>query len=213
MKSKMKKTQVKKHDNKVASSRKSLILREAADLFLELGYKDASINELVRRVGGSKETVYRHFKNKEALFTAVLDEELGYKVEVYNTLDIDHLDVHEALSCISTATMRSVTTERAMAIRRLVFNESARRPEIGKLWYDHGAEIGRAFLEQYFRKLQKKGKFKQHKASVLSEYFLAMLMHRTMLKCECSVIKKPGKKQLDTLIKRIVADFIDVFGG
>ena len=62
--------------NRVSSTKREAILEIASELFLSLGYKGASVNEMSRRSGISKETFYRYFKSKQELFVAVLDKEL-----------------------------------------------------------------------------------------------------------------------------------------
>lgn len=61
---------------KPENNKRTAILDIASDLFLEKGYAGASINEMYRRTGISKETFYRYFKDKEVLFLAVIDKEL-----------------------------------------------------------------------------------------------------------------------------------------
>ncbi|WP_029935257.1 TetR/AcrR family transcriptional regulator [Thiomicrospira pelophila] len=46
------------------------ILEAAGEVFAEQGYAGASINEIVRRSGGSLGTVYKFFGNKLGLFEA-----------------------------------------------------------------------------------------------------------------------------------------------
>ncbi|MGW0736629.1 ScbR family autoregulator-binding transcription factor [Streptomyces sp. NPDC002851] len=48
------------------------ILRAAAGAFDELGYKGASMREIMRRAGVTLGAVYFHFENKEALARAVI---------------------------------------------------------------------------------------------------------------------------------------------
>ncbi|CAI1972516.1 Uncharacterized HTH-type transcriptional regulator yvdT [Serratia ficaria] len=54
------------------NARRDAIVEEAALLFQEMGYERASMNELAKRVGGSKATLYGYFSSKEELFTAVV---------------------------------------------------------------------------------------------------------------------------------------------
>lgn len=49
------------------------ILRAAEDLFAEKGYSATSLGEVADRVGIRSPSLYNHFKNKEALYLAVLD--------------------------------------------------------------------------------------------------------------------------------------------
>jgi len=60
--------------NKYSNDKRQNILAISTELFLEKGFSAASTSELVRRVGGSKTTIYAHFGDKAGLFTAVVDE-------------------------------------------------------------------------------------------------------------------------------------------
>lgn len=50
------------------------ILTAAAALFGEVGYEKASMRHIASRIGYSATAIYLHFKNKEALMFAVVDE-------------------------------------------------------------------------------------------------------------------------------------------
>jgi AcrR family transcriptional regulator len=49
------------------------ILRAAFDAFAEKGYSQTSMDDIVKRSGLSKGTLYWHFKNKQKLFLATLE--------------------------------------------------------------------------------------------------------------------------------------------
>jgi AcrR family transcriptional regulator len=49
------------------------ILLRAKDVFLELGFKRASMDAIAERADTTKRTLYAHFENKEHLFLAVID--------------------------------------------------------------------------------------------------------------------------------------------
>lgn len=54
-------------------SKKTKILENATWLFARKGYSNASISELARNTGVAEGTIFYHFKTKEALFQAVLE--------------------------------------------------------------------------------------------------------------------------------------------
>lgn len=54
--------------------REQLILRAAADLFVERGYHDTSMEDIATRVGIAKGTVYLHFASKEDLTLALVEQ-------------------------------------------------------------------------------------------------------------------------------------------
>jgi TetR/AcrR family transcriptional regulator len=53
------------------------ILDAAEDLFAEKGYSATSLGDVADRVGIRSPSLYNHFRNKEALYQAVLDRLLG----------------------------------------------------------------------------------------------------------------------------------------
>jgi AcrR family transcriptional regulator len=55
-------------------SKKNLILRAAAKLFSERGFKETSMAELSKLTGAAEGTIFYHFKNKEELFVAILED-------------------------------------------------------------------------------------------------------------------------------------------
>jgi len=72
--------------------RRDRILKEAEALFLQHGYAGASVNEVVRRAGGSLATLYGEFGSKENLFA----EAISFETEATALLDrdLDHLGEH-----------------------------------------------------------------------------------------------------------------------
>lgn len=65
---------------------KDKILNRATDLFLSLGFKSVTMDDLAQEMGISKKTIYTHFKNK-----TVLVEEVTLKMFQEITEGIDHI--------------------------------------------------------------------------------------------------------------------------
>lgn len=57
------------------------ILRAALEEFLAAGFKDAKIEEIAKRAGVGKGTVYQYFTSKEQLFEAMIDQGMAHYVE------------------------------------------------------------------------------------------------------------------------------------
>lgn len=55
-------------------SKKEDILKAALRLFAEQGFKDTPMSELSRITGAAEGTIFYHFKNKENIFVAILEE-------------------------------------------------------------------------------------------------------------------------------------------
>ncbi|MCA0971875.1 TetR/AcrR family transcriptional regulator [Halobacillus litoralis] len=73
------------------------IIDESLHLFANHGYENTSLAMIADNVGIKKPSLYNHFKNKEAIFMAVLDdvakrevEVLKHEVTTYEGNDIEH---------------------------------------------------------------------------------------------------------------------------
>lgn len=69
--------------NKYPEETVKLILDEALKLFIEKGYDNTSIQDIINNLGGlSKGAIYHHFKSKEEIFEAVC-QKIGEENTVY----------------------------------------------------------------------------------------------------------------------------------
>ncbi|MDD3278583.1 MAG: TetR/AcrR family transcriptional regulator [Lachnospiraceae bacterium] len=69
--------------NKYPEETVKLILEKALKLFIEKGYDNTSIQDIINNLGGlSKGAIYHHFKSKEDIFEAVC-QKLGEENAVY----------------------------------------------------------------------------------------------------------------------------------
>ena len=53
---------------------KHKILDEALTLFSEKGFANVFVNEIAERVGIKAPSLYKHYKSKQAIFDAIIDE-------------------------------------------------------------------------------------------------------------------------------------------
>lgn len=61
--------------NKYPEETVNLIVEKSLELFVEKGYENTSIQEIINRLGGlSKGAIYHHFKSKEEIFHAVCEK-------------------------------------------------------------------------------------------------------------------------------------------
>ena len=87
---------------------KHKILDEALTLFSEKGFANVFVNEIAERVGIKAPSLYKHYKSKQAIFDAIIDEmnhrfeqqaqaltidgtDPAADAEVYKNMDEDHL--------------------------------------------------------------------------------------------------------------------------
>ena len=198
--------------SRVATRKYQGILDAATDLFLEQGYQEASISKLLSRFGGSRETIYRHFRSKEDLFAAVLDHQLRDYLEFMLSLDIQSDDLKQGLSEWSNALMSIVTSERYVRLRRLVISEVTNRPVLGQIYFDHTYMKGTAAITEFLRQQQQKGRLKPINCIRMTSYLVGMMLYEIMHQRIMNIMPEPTKKQVYDHTEQVLNDFISLFG-
>jgi TetR/AcrR family transcriptional regulator, mexJK operon transcriptional repressor len=128
-------------------------LRAAAHrLFLQQGYLATSIDAILAEAGiSSKETLYRHYPNKEALFVDVLGhltmEQPGFS-EKLAALPVpqDLLQLGQALRLLSREILSMMSQPGYLPLVRMIIAEAPRFPQLGTLFFSTVTQRGLALL-------------------------------------------------------------------
>ena len=119
------------------------ILTAAETVFLRNGFMGTNMDVVAEEAGVSKQTVYAHFKSKEALFIQVVEQmtggaahDIGEDIED----DFEGKSVQDFLIKAANDQLSIVMTPRLMRLRRMVIGEVERFPELGKSLYDNGPQ-------------------------------------------------------------------------
>lgn len=204
----MAKNNVKK---KVSSKKRRNIIDAALSTFLEFGYGETSIDEIVKRAGGSKATVYSHFKNKEDLFTTVVDE-LVKTTPVSNELNPDD-PPEETLLAFANSRLIMIFRSQLSALRRLLIGEAARFPKIARMYYTHGPDYGNKLLQEYFMEQHNRGTLKIDDVELAVDIFQGMLIHSFNLKSLFVIKTRFTSTELSAHAKKVVKRFIQLYGN
>ena len=122
-----------------AKRKQAVILRAAEEVFLTSGYLGASMDDVASRASVSKQTIYKHFGDKESLFHAVV-------TNVVETADPEREeqafvvgdDLRADLRRIARRLLRGVMQDRVLQLRRVVIAEAVRFPNLGRRFYELG---------------------------------------------------------------------------
>ncbi|WP_027854913.1 TetR/AcrR family transcriptional regulator [Marinobacterium litorale] len=135
--------------------RRNRMLESAREVFLEQGFENASLAEIVKRSGGSMSTLYRCFGNKLGLFEAMVNNSCN---ELFSDLAIEEWledpDIRSALLRFGQRFLSMVFRPGAVAMYRLVISvKSDEREAIQRIFYTQGperigVELGRFLTHQ-----------------------------------------------------------------
>ncbi len=133
-------------------------LRAAAHrLFLQQGYLATSIDAILAEADiSSKETLYRHYANKEALFVDVLSyltmEQPGFS-EKLAVLPSPHdlPSLQEALTQLSREILSMMCQPGYLPLVRMIIAEAPRFPQLGTLFFSTVTARGLAIITALLR--------------------------------------------------------------
>jgi TetR/AcrR family transcriptional regulator, mexJK operon transcriptional repressor len=140
--------------------KRKAILDAATEVFLNGGYLGTNMDEIASLAAVSKQTVYKHFASKEALFTEIVSGMTG-EAEARIHSDVPELssreEVAEYLQDYGYKQLSIVLTPPLMQLRRLVIGEVSRFPQLGKALYEGGPKRAVTALAAAFERLASRG--------------------------------------------------------
>ncbi len=163
------------------STRKHRAIVEAAtQLFLRQGYLGTSMDEIASMAAVSKQTVYKHFADKQTLFraivTSVVDAISDPNYQAVVGLK-ESRDLESDLLDFARGQLRRVMQPQVLQLRRLVIGEAGRFPELGRAFYERGPGRTIAALAQAFAHLAERGKLQiDDEPLIAAEHFNWLVM-------------------------------------
>ena len=121
-------------ERELSPQKTELIRAGALQEFLEHGYAGARIDKIVEAAGVSKATVYRHFPDKEALFTALIQQMACRKIlfELQTPQSYDE-EPTRFLKRYATGMLDNVADDpQILTFLRIIVGESGRFPELAR---------------------------------------------------------------------------------
>lgn len=123
-----------------ARTRESLLVA-ARRVFAERGYGPASVEEIARTAGVSVGSVYVHFASKEALFTALVEEQTSADVEEKAALVQGEPD--ETFAALDRLVRETADSREAALLDAEVWLYAVRHPEFAGRLAEHEVRLAR----------------------------------------------------------------------
>ncbi|RWN01266.1 MAG: TetR/AcrR family transcriptional regulator [Mesorhizobium sp.] len=195
--------------------KQAAIVGAAAEVFLSTGYAGASMDEIASRSGVSKQTVYKHFSSKEALFVAVMSQMMGeadtaIHTGLPNVEDRSQLEAYLLDYAVRQLTI--VLTPELMQLRRLVIAEARRFPELAKALYACGPARALEVMGSAFEQLADKNLLQFSDATVAASQFNWLVMadpvNRVMMLGDEAI---PTQQEIRRHAEAAIATFLAAF--
>ncbi len=162
-----------------SSDRRHREIREAAiGAFLASGYEGTTMEEIAARAGVSKQTVYKHFTDKQHLFADIVlstTDDMSALIGIIAENLPATTDLSRDLEHLAETFLVALMQPRVLRLRRLVISSADRFPEISSAWYEKGFERVLAALASSFRALADRHVLAVDDATAAAEHFVGML--------------------------------------
>ena len=113
------------------AARRAQIIEAAIDCFLEHGYTNTSMSDIIKASGLSSGSIYSHFSGKEDILISAINERLSYHKELYGALP-EGAGPQDILETIYTNQLVSENFSAMLRIRL----ESLHAPEVARATTD-----------------------------------------------------------------------------
>lgn len=129
--------------------KRNKIIEVATKLFLEQGYKATSLDQIVGICGGSKQTLYRYFDNKEGLFIAVLDHNVKNHFEFVSHLsEQPNRSLSDILEDFAVQYLTKICTNPLLGLNRIIasdFNQHSDIPQ--QYWQNSPTQVHQQLID------------------------------------------------------------------
>jgi AcrR family transcriptional regulator len=153
------------------------LLAAALDLFVERGFASTRLEDVARRAGVSKGTLYLYFENKEDLFKAVVRNTIVPAIGEAE-LSIAEFDGHSAdlLRSVIHHWWQRLGATKASGIIKLVMAEADNFPELGKFYQEEVIKRGTAMISRMLERAIAREEFRPVNVTMVTQVVIAPVL-------------------------------------
>ena len=189
--------------------RRLAILGAAHRAFAEAGFRSTTIEDIARRFGGSKATIYSYFRSKDELFVAVTEAFIsGAILEAFSLLDPDNEDIAGNLAVFGRAYLSAVLRSDVLALRSMVAIEG-QTSSLAATFYANGPARAQEDLERFFAAHEQAGRIAMDRLG--ARRLLAMLEAEFLEARLFGVIDLPNDEQITAAVISAIQAFLKIY--
>ncbi|CAH1576815.1 Transcriptional regulator [Vibrio jasicida] len=132
--------------------KRTRIIEVATELFIEQGFKDTSLDQIVSICGGSKQTLYRYFSNKEGLFVEVLAHNTKVSLEsVFQLADKQNEPLRETLEDFAKKYLRGICSNPILSLYRIISADFNKHDSVPNQFWQTGPQRIHQYLIEFLK--------------------------------------------------------------
>ncbi|MFF8882122.1 TetR/AcrR family transcriptional regulator [Streptomyces flaveolus] len=159
--------------------KRQAIMEAATSAFMSKGYSGTSMDDIAKLAAVSKQTVYKHFSDKEKLFAEMIlatTDRIDGMVDLVAHIPADADTLEENLTHLARQFLAALTQPQVLQLRRLVIANADTFPELGANWYEQGFERVLATLAATFQRLADHGLLQTDEPLLAANHFSGLLL-------------------------------------
>ncbi|ESY80359.1 TetR/AcrR family transcriptional regulator [Mesorhizobium opportunistum] len=192
------------------------IIQAATAAFIGKGYDGTSMEEIATRAGASKQTIYKHFTDKETLFGEVVlstATQVNDVIESVTTLLSEAKFMEGGLQQLARRLVTMLLDEELLKLRRLIIANADRMPQLGRSWYEKGFERMLASTASCFQKLTDRGLMQTSDPRLAASHLFGMLLWIPMNEAMFTGSNPRSKAELERHADASVEAFLVAYGA
>lgn len=204
------------------SARKRRAIMEAATaLFLRDGYRNTSMDQVAADAAVSKQTVYKHFADKEQLFREIVLGVTGNSEAIITDLTSvlrsnqigTAADLRTVLTDLARRYIDGVLRPNVLALRRLIIAEAERFPDLARTYFEQAPSRGIDVIADALRTYERRGLLDLGDAQLAAAQFAYLVLGIPQDRAQFCPRERPSPAERDRLAAEAVRVFLAAYQG
>lgn len=188
------------------------IVDAAGELFVELGFQATTMDKVAQRAKISKLSIYRHFENKEALFSAAIAAHCHQFAPQSIVEGIDG-SAADQLMAVGTFLLRTLLSPEVRSVEAMIMVDKTKQKSLSKLHYEAGPAYVAAQIEALLRQLHTEAMLNVPDPQESARLFAALIKGSDLLMiARFDEAKAKDDKEVESYCRSAVAMFIAAHG-
>jgi AcrR family transcriptional regulator len=186
--------------------RRDRLIHAAEDVFLERGYGAATMDDVSRRAGMSKKTIYQLFATKQALLAALIARNTDLLITPLKA-DDGSRSPRAVLEDFLLQSARFMLAPRQVAMQRLMISEALRTPELAQSFQREAKSRGKCVVVEWFERQRARGTLNVEDAEEAASMLWGAIVSEPQVGLLCGYEEPPTEAMID----RRVQHGLDIF--
>jgi AcrR family transcriptional regulator len=185
------------------------ILDAAIEVIGERGLS-APMEEIARRAGVSKQTVYNHYGSKAELVRALMARRVAQiTAPLREPSAVDH--PREALAAYARSMLETVITTKSYSIMRVIIQGAGEMPDVAHEVFEAGPRHARRQLAAFLEMETRLGRLKVENFDQAAEFFSGMVMGHSQLRSLLRLPSDKSQEEFDSLAGEAAERFLRAY--